>query len=241
MRLLPAVLLFLLGLVVMAAAEDARAPERREMIEDVRELYRSIGSVRSKTELDPRVLEAMARVPRHEFVPASERASAYRNRPLPIGQRQTISQPFIVALMTDLLEAKPEDRVLEVGTGSGYQAAVLSHLVREVYSIEIVPPLAKEAAETMQRLGYTNVTTRIGDGYLGWPEHAPYDGIIVTAAPDHVPPALVEQLKPGGRLVIPVGGIDQDLMVIEKNAYGTTTSTEVVPVRFVPLTRTEGK
>jgi protein-L-isoaspartate(D-aspartate) O-methyltransferase len=241
MRLLPAVLLFLLGLVVMAAAEDARAPERREMIEDVRELYRSIGPARSKPELDPRVLDALERVPRHEFVPEGERASAYRNRPLPIGHRQTISQPFIVALMTDLLETKPDHRVLEVGTGSGYQAAVLSQLVREVYSIEIVPSLGKEAAETLQRLGYTNVTTRIGDGYRGWPEHAPYDGIIVTAAPDHVPPDLVEQLKPGGRLVIPVGGINQDLMVIEKNADGTTTTTEIVPVRFVPLTREHGK
>jgi protein-L-isoaspartate(D-aspartate) O-methyltransferase len=240
MRLLQAVV-FLLGLVAMAAAEDPRISERRQMIEDVRELYRSIGPVRSRQELDPRVLDAMARVPRHEFVPVSERASAYRNRPLPIGQRQTISQPFIVALMTDLLETKPEHRVLEVGTGSGYQAAVLSHLVREVYSIEIVAPLGEEAAATLKRLGYTNVTARIGDGYRGWPEHVPYDGIIVTAAPDHVPPALVEQLRPGGRLVIPVGGIDQDLMVIEKNADGTTTSTEVVPVRFVPLTREQRK
>ena len=143
--------------------------------------------------------------------------------------------------MTDLLETKPEHRVLEVGTGSGYQAAVLSHLVAEVYSIEIVAPLGEEAAATQKRLGYTNVTTRIGDGYRGWPEHAPYDGIIVTAAPDHVPPALIEQLKPGGRLVIPVGGMDQDLMVIEKKADGTTTSTEVVPVGFVPLTREQGK
>jgi protein-L-isoaspartate(D-aspartate) O-methyltransferase len=240
MRLLSAVVV-LLGLVAMAAAEDPHIFERQQMIEDVRELYRSIGPVRSQQELDPRVLEAMARVPRHEFVPASERASAYRNRPLPIGHRQTISQPFIVALMTDLLETKPEHRVLEVGTGSGYQAAVLSHLVAEVYSIEIVAPLGEQAAATLKRLGYTNVTTRIGDGYRGWPEHAPYDGIIVTAAPDHVPPALIEQLKPGGRLVIPVGGMDQDLMVIEKKADGTTTSTEVVPVRFVPLTREQGK
>jgi protein-L-isoaspartate(D-aspartate) O-methyltransferase len=240
MRLLSA-LVVLLGLVAMAAAEDPPIFERQQMIEDVRELYRSIGPVHSQQELDPRVLEAMARVPRHEFVPASERASAYRNRPLPIGHRQTISQPFIVALMTDLLETKPEHRVLEVGTGSGYQAAMLSHLVAEVYSIEIVAPLGEEAAATLKRLGYTNVTTRIGDGYRGWPEHAPYDGIIVTAAPDHVPPALIEQLKPGGRLVIPVGGMDQDLMVIEKKADGTTTSTEVVPVRFVPLTREQGK
>jgi protein-L-isoaspartate(D-aspartate) O-methyltransferase len=162
---------------------------------------------------------------------------AYADRPLPIGRGQTISQPFMVALMTDLMQVKPSDRVLEIGTGSGYQAAVLSLLVREVYSIEIVPELAKNAAQTLSRLGYQNVTTRIGDGYQGWEEHAPYDAIIVTAAPSHVPPALIAQLTPGGRLVIPVGELLQDLMVVAKAADGTTTSTRTIPVRFVPLTR----
>jgi protein-L-isoaspartate(D-aspartate) O-methyltransferase len=162
---------------------------------------------------------------------------AYANRPLPIGRGQTISQPYIVALMTELMQVKPGDRVLEIGTGSGYQAAVLSALVREVYSIEIVPELGRSAAETLARLGYRNVVTRIGDGYQGWPEHAPYDAIIVTAAPNHVPPALVAQLTPGGRLVIPVGELIQNLMVVAKAADGTTTSTRIIPVRFVPLTR----
>jgi protein-L-isoaspartate(D-aspartate) O-methyltransferase len=179
----------------------------------------------------------MRNVPRHEFVPKEERRAAYRNRPLPIGHGQTISQPFIVALMTDLLRLKADSRVLEVGTGSGYQAAVLAVLAGEVYSIEIVEALGLRASRTLKRLGFANVETKIGDGYAGWPEHAPYDGIIVTAAPDHVPPALVEQLKPGGRLVIPVGGLSQDLIVIEKQPDGRTTSKEVIPVRFVPMTR----
>ncbi len=162
---------------------------------------------------------------------------AYANQPLPIGLGQTISQPFIVGLMTDLLQVAAGDRVLEVGTGSGYQAAVLSLMAREVYSIEIVEELGRNAALTLSRLGYRNVITRIGDGYQGWEEHAPYDGIMVTAAPNHVPPALVAQLKPGGRLVIPVGELFQDLMVVVKGADGTTTSTRIIPVRFVPLTR----
>ena len=162
---------------------------------------------------------------------------AYRNRPLSIGSGQTISQPFIVALMTDLLAVKPDDVVLEIGTGSGYQTAVLAELAGAVYSIEIVASLGKQAAATLARLGYGNVHTRIGDGYQGWAEHGPYNSIIVTAAPDHVPPALVEQLKPGGRLVIPVGKLAQELMVITKNEDGTTTRKEIVPVQFVPLTR----
>jgi protein-L-isoaspartate(D-aspartate) O-methyltransferase len=179
----------------------------------------------------------MRAVPRHEFVPAEVSGQAYADRSLPIGLGQTVSQPYIVALMTHLLEVKPGDRILEIGTGSGYQAAVLARLAGEVYSVEIVEELARRAAQTLERLGYTNITARIGDGYQGWAEHAPYDGIVVTAAPDHVPPALVAQLKPGGRLVIPVGGLFQDLMVIAKAADGTTTSTTIVPVRFVPLVR----
>jgi protein-L-isoaspartate(D-aspartate) O-methyltransferase len=181
----------------------------------------------------------MAKVPRHEFVPAAQRPSAYRNRPLSIGSGQTISQPFVVALMTDLLGLKPEDKVLEIGTGCGYQAAVLAELARDIYTIEIIESLGKGAAKTLERLGYANVRTRVGDGYMGWPEHVPFDAIIVTAAPDHVPPALIEQLKPGGRLVIPVGKLFQELMVITKNADGSTTRKDIVPVQFVPLTREE--
>ena len=191
-----------------------------------------------RTELDPAVMAAMGRVPRHEFVPPTLRYRAYENRPLPIGMDQTISQPYIVALMTDLLRPRPDDRVLEVGTGSGYQAAVLAELVGHVYTIEIVPELGERARETLERLGYRNVTVRVGDGYLGWPEHAPFDGVIVTAAPTEVPPPLIEQLKVGGRLVIPVGEpwTGQELLVYEKQADGSLTRKRVLPVAFVPLT-----
>jgi protein-L-isoaspartate(D-aspartate) O-methyltransferase len=220
-----------------------RADERRRMVEAIEELARSIGSgAGDGGKLDARVLEAMRAVPRHEFVPAEAAHLAYADRPLDIGFRQSISQPFVVALMTHLLQVQPGDRVLEIGTGSGYQAAVLSLLAREVYSVEIVAELGNRAAQTLSRLGYANVAIRIGDGYHGWAEHAPYDKVIVTAAPDHIPTALVAQLKPGGRLVIPVGSIDpslriQDLMLVEKAADGTTTSTSVIQVRFVPLVR----
>ena len=227
--------LILGALAASAIAKDDRTPERHAMVEAIEHMALSIGG--GVDHIDPRVLAALRSVPRHEFVPRELSHMAYSNRPLPIGLGQTISQPFIVALMTDLLQVKPSDRVLEIGTGSGYQAAVLSLLVREVYSIEIVAELGKSAALTLSRLGYASVTTRIGDGYQGWEEHAPYDAIIVTAAPNHVPPALIAQLKPGGRLVIPVGEMFQELMVIVKAADGTTTSRRVVPVRFVPLTR----
>jgi protein-L-isoaspartate(D-aspartate) O-methyltransferase len=187
---------------------------------------------------DPRVLAALAEVPREEFVPAERRLYAYANGALPIGHGQTISQPYIVALMTDLLAPRPEDVILEIGTGSGYQAAVLSRLVRQVYSIEIVEPLALAARERLARLGYANVTVRHGDGYRGWPEHAPFDGIVVTAAAPHVPPPLVDQLKPGGRLVIPVGppGYIQQLRVVEKDAAGAVSQRDLLAVAFVPLT-----
>ena len=185
------------------------------------------------------VQEAMARVPRHLFVPQALQPHAYENRPLPIGHEQTISQPYIVALMTDLLELGKQDRVLEVGTGSGYQAAVLGELVRSVYTIEIVAPLAAEARERLARLGYRNVEVRTGDGYKGWEEHAPFDAIMVTAGAPEVPPPLLRQLKPGGRMVIPVGPAErvQYLTLIEKLADGSIRSREVLPVRFVPLTR----
>ncbi len=223
----------------MAFAQDDRAAERRQMMDDVTALAGLVARETGRAGLNPRVLAAMAKVKRHEFVPPAQRPAAYRNRPLSIGAGQTISQPFIVALMSDLLELEPDDKVLEIGTGCGYQAAVLAELARDVYTIEIVESLGKRAAKTLHRLGYTDVHTKIGDGYKGWPENAPYDAIIVTAAPDHVPPALVTQLKPGGRLVIPVGKLFQELMVITKNADGTTTRKEVVPVQFVPLTREE--
>jgi protein-L-isoaspartate(D-aspartate) O-methyltransferase len=184
------------------------------------------------------VLKAMAAVPRHEFVPPGMRANAYADRPLPIGFGQTISQPFIVALMTDLLRARSEDVVLEVGTGSGYQAAVLAPLVRRVYTIEIVPELGASAAERLRRLGYATVETRIGDGYYGWPEAAPFDSIVVTAAASQIPPPLVQQLKPGGRMVIPVGPpfALQHLVLVEVDTERRVRTRQLLPVKFVPLT-----
>ncbi len=183
-----------------------------------------------------RVLEAMARVPRHAFVPADQRSQSYEDGPLPIGHGQTISQPYIVAFMTAALDPKPGDRVLEIGTGSGYQAAVLAGLVAEVYSIEIVAPLAQRAEADLQRLGYGNVKVRAGDGYRGWPEAAPFDAIIVTCAPEHVPQALVNQLKAGGRMMVPVGPTDgvQELYLLRKRPGGLETRA-VLPVRFVPM------
>jgi protein-L-isoaspartate(D-aspartate) O-methyltransferase len=188
---------------------------------------------------DPRVLDAMRTVPRHEFVPAELREDAYADSPLSIGYGQTISQPYIVALMTELARPSPGDRALEVGTGSGYQAAVLSRLVAHVFTIELVEPLARSAGDALRRLGFANVTVRNGDGYNGWPDEAPFDIVLVTAAPEEVPPALVAQLKPGGRLVVPVGRVYdiQDLQVVEKDAAGRTKTRSVIPVRFVPLVK----
>lgn len=184
---------------------------------------------------DKRVLAAMRRVPRHEFVPEHFRASAYDDCPLPIGHGQTISQPYIVAFMTEQLRPLPTDRVLEIGTGSGYQAAVLAELVAEVYTIEIIEPLAERARTTLARLGYTNVTVRVGDGHKGWPEKAPFDAIIVTCAPEDIPQPLVDQLKDGGRMIIPVGPLwDQELVLLEKK-QGRLTRTDVLAVRFVPM------
>jgi len=189
---------------------------------------------------DPNVLRAMLEVPRHEFLPESLRHLAYMDEALPIGHNQTISQPYIVALMTQVLELKPGDRVLEIGTGSGYQAAVLSRMVKEVYSIEIVQPLAMGARETLDRLGIENVFTRIGDGYRGWPENEPFDAIIVTAAPDHVPQPLVDQLAVGGRMVIPVGSYYQELLLLQKGPDGNITRERGIPVRFVQMTGEAG-
>jgi protein-L-isoaspartate(D-aspartate) O-methyltransferase len=185
---------------------------------------------------DSRVLQVMREVPRHEFVPKRLRGLAYQDSPLPIGADQTISQPYIVALMTQLVEPKSDHKALDVGTGSGYQAAVLSKLVKQVFSIEIIESLATEAGARLQRLGCDNVQVRHGDGYAGWESEAPFDVIIVAAAPDHVPPALVEQLAPGGKLVIPIGDRLQTLVVIEKKADGSIEKHNVAPVAFVPMT-----
>jgi protein-L-isoaspartate(D-aspartate) O-methyltransferase len=214
---------------VPAAASDdadALARARARMVED---------QIRARGVSDPRVLAAMREVPRHEFVPAGLARDAYGDSPLPIGHGQTISQPYIVALMTELARPKPTDKALEVGTGSGYQAAVLARLVARVHTIEIVDALAAEARPRLA--AFPNVVTRVGDGHAGWPEEAPFDIILVTAAPEKIPPALLAQLAPGGRLVIPVGAISavQELMLVEKDAAGRSTERTITPVRFVPL------
>jgi protein-L-isoaspartate(D-aspartate) O-methyltransferase len=211
------------------AQTDEYAAARRQMVEQQLQ-----GPGRGIT--DPAVLRAMAEVPRHEFVPQDFRARAYNDGPLPIGYGQTISQPFIVAFMTERLELRPSDKVLEIGTGSGYHAAVLSKLVAEVYTIEIVEPLGQRAKADLQRLGYGNVRVRIGDGYRGWPEAAPFDAIIVTSAADRVPQPLIDQLKEGGRMIMPVGPpYAQDLYLLKKRA-GKLERKAVLPVRFVPMT-----
>ena len=210
-----------------AAAQDAgRADEREHMVEE---------QIRARGIRDPRVLEAIGRVPRQRFVPLELQDQAYADTPLPIGSDQTISQPYIVAYMTEALRLPPDAVVLEIGTGSGYQAAVLAEIAREVYSIEIVPDLAARSAQVLADLGYDNLHLRTGDGYAGWPSAAPFDGIIVTAAPDHVPPALVEQLAVGARLVIPVGRFFQDMRIVTRTADGSVSET-TIPVRFVPMT-----
>ncbi len=188
---------------------------------------------------DKRVLTAMETVPRHLFIPEGYRSYSYYDQPVPVGFGQTISQPYIVALMTELLHVDSEDTVLEVGTGSGYQAAILSLLVKRVYTIEILEALGKTAAERLRALGYTNVEARVSDGYHGWPEHAPFDAIIVTAAAEHIPQPLIDQLKPGGRMIIPVGGVYeiQDLKLLTKDKSSNVIQESLIPVRFVPLTR----
>ncbi len=217
----------LLGLLPAAAPAGDFATERERMVKE-QIIMRGIS--------DPRVLGALGKVPREQFVPGSMRDLSYADQPLPIGHDQTISQPFIVAFMTDKLQVKPGDRVLEIGTGSGYQAAVLAEMRAKVYTIEIVESLGKRAAATLERLGYKNVVVKIGDGYKGWPEHAPFDAVIVTCAPDHVPGPLVEQTKEGGRIVIPLGPPnDQELYLLEKK-NGRLERRAVLPVRFVPMT-----
>lgn len=219
-----------LGLLAIAAAVDPETPRRQQMVTD---------QIAARGIRDQRVLTALRAVPRHEFVPDRLRASAYADGPLPIGFGQTISQPYIVALMTELLQLPPDAKVLEVGTGSGYQAAVLAELTDHVFTTEIIEPLATQAAERLKRLGYGNVQVRHADGFHGWKEHAPFDAIIVTAAADLVPPPLLDQLKPDGRMAIPVGGPFQQqwLVLVEKNQQGELRTRTIAAVAFVPLTR----
>ncbi len=222
---------------LFACAQDREA-EFDKAREDLVRRYISSGVFGRTPVSNPAVLRAMRTVPRHKFIPESLADMAYEDRPLPIGQEQTISQPYVVAIMTEALKPKAGDIVLEVGTGSGYQAAVLAEIVKDVYSIEIVPELGKNAERLLIGLGYKNIHTRIGDGYKGWPDHAPFDGIIVTAAPDHVPQPLVDQLKPGGRMIIPVGprGRVQELRLLVKQEDGSVNTTTLDLVRFVPMT-----
>lgn len=222
--------------VPAATDEDLRL--RGQMVEEIAAMARETARETGRPGLSARVMEAMRRVERHRFVPAALSRDAYANRPLPIGNDQTISQPFIVALSTDLLDLERGHTVLEIGTGSGYQSAVLAELVSQVYTIEIVEPLGREAAARLSLLGYRNVEVRIGDGYAGWPERAPFDRILVTAAAPYVPEPLVRQLARGGRMVIPVGeaSLGQQLLLIEKDSDGQLRRRNVLPVRFVPLT-----
>ena len=222
-----------------AQGQDPYAREREALLKEIDAMARETGPETGRAVFGARLMAAMAKVPRHRFVPATYGPLAYVNRPLPIGYGQTISQPYIVALMTELLDVHPGDRVLEIGTGSGYQAAVLAELVDHVYTIEIVEPIGRSTAALLQQLGYKNIETRIGDGHNGWPERAPFDSIIVTAAAAQVPPALVAQLKRGGRMVIPVGAESdvQFLHVMVKQADGSISTQRSLAVRFVPLTR----
>jgi len=219
-----------------AGAQDFDA-RRVRMIEEIDAMYAATRAETGLAAMSPAVRAAMARVERHRFVPESQRDAAYGNHPLPIGAGQTISQPYIVALSTDLVAPRPGHTVLEIGTGSGYQAAVLAEIVSQVYTIELIPDLGRAAAARLAAAGHANVEVRIGDGYAGWPEKAPFDGIVVTAAAPQVPQALVDQLKPGARLVIPVGATHavQELRVLTKRADGGVDERRVLPVRFVPL------
>ena len=231
-------LLLLLCAVSCAIHGDEYSRLRQEMVKEIEADVQATALYINKTALDERVMEAIGRVPRHLFVPEKKRPYAYENRPLGIGYGQTISQPYIVALMTDLLQLGPDHKVLEVGTGSGYQAAILAELTDSVYTIEIIDALGREAAARIKQLGYTGITTQVGDGYYGWKEHAPFDTIVVTAAAGHIPPPLIKQLKPGGRMVIPVGGRFQvqQLMLVEKTPDAQIKTRQILPVRFVPLT-----
>ena len=224
--------------VVAVAAEPNYAVKRRQMVRTIEAHVQETNFAIGRDHIDSRIFEVMGAIPRHEFVPEDVREAGYEDRPLPIGYGQTISQPLIVALMTDILNVDRTSVVLEVGTGSGYQAAVAAALARQVYTIEIIPELSYRAADRLHHLGYTNVATRVGDGYFGWEDTGPFDGIIVTAAAAHIPPPLLQQLKPGGRMVIPVGpplGL-QHLTIVERSADGRARTRQLFPVKFVPLT-----
>jgi protein-L-isoaspartate(D-aspartate) O-methyltransferase len=236
--LFPIVLLFLIPLSCKDSNREEAEMTSRESPEDVYTEAREAmvrNQIENREVKDKLVLDAMRAVPRHRFVPPSMVERAYSDGPLPIGEGQTISQPYIVALMTELLSLKGGEKVLEIGTGSGYQAAVLAEIVEHVYTIEIICSLAETAKKRLKEMGYDNVTVRCGDGYQGWKEHAPFDGVIVTAAPDHIPQPLVDQLKVGAKLVIPVGDVFQELMVITKTETGIQ-KMNAIPVRFVPMT-----
>jgi protein-L-isoaspartate(D-aspartate) O-methyltransferase len=230
--------LLLAAVSAAALAQDPHAGERRAMVDQIHVLARATAADTGRPAFDERVLAAMEKVPRHRFVPAGEVRNAYANRPLPIGHGQTISQPYIVALMTELAVPRRDAVVLEIGTGSGYQAAILAELVRTVCTIEIIEPLARQADARLRAEGYANVRTKVADGWYGWPECGPFDAIVVTAAASQIPPPLVQQLKPGGRMVIPVGApfLAQHLVLVDKAADGTVSTRQVLPVAFVPLT-----
>jgi protein-L-isoaspartate(D-aspartate) O-methyltransferase len=236
--LFSAVALLLLVPVAATATADQFKKERLALVEVIEADVRETSSYLDKEVLDERVLDVLRQVPRHLFVPKGSQDEAYKNRPVAIGHGQTISQPYIVAIMTDLLKPQPDHRVLEVGTGSGYQAAVMAMLTDEVFTMEIIEALGSQARQRLEQLGYHNVQVRIGDGYYGWEEHAPFDAIIVTAAANHIPPPLVKQLRPGGRMIIPVGSsfMVQQLVLVEKDQEGVVTLKQILPVRFVPLT-----
>ncbi len=242
LKTLPSTLLATLLTSSSALAQEVTEAARDEMIAAIEGHARNALGALEDGAIDPAVLDAMRQIPREAFVPKDVKAFAYEDSPLPIGYSQTISQPFIVALMTDLLNVGPGDTVLEIGTGSGYQAAVLSPLVDQVYSIEIVPELGERAAGALGDQGFENVETRVADGYYGWPEAAPFDGIVVTAAAGQIPPPLVEQLEPGGRMVIPIGTpfSAQMLMLVEKQEDGSITTRQILPVQFVPFTGAGG-
>ncbi|MFO7983500.1 MAG: protein-L-isoaspartate(D-aspartate) O-methyltransferase [Desulfuromonadales bacterium] len=227
----------------MNQSSSSREADRKEMVRTIEREMEMTQEMTGRSSLDPRVLQAMEKIPRDEFVPEQNRKRAFANQPLPIGEGQTISQPFMVALMTDLLNPRPDDVILEIGTGSGYQAAILAELVDRVYSVEVVGSLAEKAEANLKRLGYNNVFVSCHDGYQGWEEHAPYDGIVVTAAAPKIPQPLVDQLKSGGQLVIPIGKpyMPQKLMIVEKDEQGETSTRDVLGVAFVPLIEGEEK
>ncbi len=223
------------------AAEDIFEPLRRQMVEQIVAETEMLASQLGRSTLAERVIEVMGRVPRHTFVPAEVQPFAYLNTPLPISHGKTISQPFIVALMTDLLDVREDTVVLEIGTGFGYQAAILAELARQVYSVEIIEGIAAQGRKRLTSLGYGNIALRLGNGALGWPEHAPYDRIMVTAAPDLIPPSLLQQLKPSGKMVIPSGIPDQQqLLLVEKNDQGRISTREILAVRFSELEEPTG-